>query len=578
MRHIVGFAVLIALPILAGVAGQQKNAKPHGTAAPSTVCTPSPGPEAPQSFDNNSNCAVSQQDFDTGLNEFDKVDQRTPDGLGPVYNAQACRECHQDPVSGAASQMMEQRAGHAGSNGKFFDPVVHIDGDTITGRSLINDRAIVDPNGPEPVPAARAQERVPEGETIRTNRLSLNILGDGFVEAIDDQTILDIRDKQCSSDSGICGVAIWVPVVEVNQNGIENEKRLGRFGWKDQHASLLSFAADAYLNEMGITNRLQKKEVTDVDNPTLCNTPQECRNQNTVSEPNNPRPGDQPPEDIDKFTNFMRGTKAPPRDPNLDNQNAKAGKAVFERIGCNQCHVEQIKTAPAGTLINAGTFAVPAALGNKQIEPYSDFLLHDVGTGDFVAIAGAEHWGTYVSSVFVRVDAAIARRATDLRSQGLSCKALTTAIAPEYDKARTAALQEPAINVGTHPACPNPAAMGSLCDAGISEQEPDPDRAEIPFARPFYERDECDARKMAKDECSQQTSLLDRDIQCTANKLRTPPLWGLHERTRLMHDGNSVQITDAIKRHQGEARPVTEKFRKLSPQEQSDLIIFLKSL
>jgi CxxC motif-containing protein (DUF1111 family) len=47
------------------------------------------------------------------------------------------------------------------------------------------------------------------------------------------------------------GLVINVPVLEAN-----SRKRVGRFGWKNQHASLLSFSADAYLNEIGITNRL----------------------------------------------------------------------------------------------------------------------------------------------------------------------------------------------------------------------------------------------------------------------------------------------------------------------------------
>src|ERR1700757_1431236 len=176
--------------------------------------TPSHGQPAPAGFDttqpNDPPCSntdplcITKQNFADDLAEFDKVDLRTPDGLGPVYNAQACRECHQNPVSGGASQIAEQRAGHLGANGKFFDPQVRIDGDIIRGRSLINDRAISSP----------AQERVPEGETIRTNRLSLNVLGDGFVEAIDDAEIIRRRDKQCfdtKDPQGICGVAIWVP-------------------------------------------------------------------------------------------------------------------------------------------------------------------------------------------------------------------------------------------------------------------------------------------------------------------------------------------------------------------------------
>ena len=95
--------------------------------------------------------------------------------------------------------------------------------------------------------------------------------------------------------------------------------------------------------------------------------------------------------DIDHFAQFVRGTKAPPRDTELAaGADAQVGHALFERIGCNLCHVQTINTAPPGTVINGGTFAVPAALGNKIIHPYGDFLLHDIGTGDGIVQAGPQ--------------------------------------------------------------------------------------------------------------------------------------------------------------------------------------------
>src|SRR5215469_6964752 len=102
-------------------------------------------------------------------------------GLGPVFNARACADCHQNPVSGAASQFTELRVGHLDTNGNFVNPTIPInDGaNTITGRSIVNDRAIV----PE------AQEHIPATEDIRALRAALNTLGDGFVEAIDDATL-----------------------------------------------------------------------------------------------------------------------------------------------------------------------------------------------------------------------------------------------------------------------------------------------------------------------------------------------------------------------------------------------------
>jgi len=87
----------------------------------------------------------------------------------------------------------------------------------------------------------------------------------------------------------------------------------------------------------------------------------------------------------------MRATKAPPRDTALAaTSDAIAGDSLFNSVGCNVCHVRTITTAPAGTVINGGAFTVPAALGNKNIHPFGDFLLHDVGTGDGVVQNGGQ--------------------------------------------------------------------------------------------------------------------------------------------------------------------------------------------
>ena len=76
----------------------------------------------------------------------------------------------------------------------------------------------------------------------------------------------------------------------------------------------------------------------------------------------------------------MRSTKAPSRGPIT--ADVQAGESLFTEIGCASCHISSITTAPPGTSINGGTFTVPQALGNKIIHPYSDFLIHDIGTGD----------------------------------------------------------------------------------------------------------------------------------------------------------------------------------------------------
>ena len=83
--------------------------------------------------------------------------------------------------------------------------------------------------------------------------------------------------------------------------------------------------------------------------------------------------------DIVAFANFMRATKAPARGE--ISADVRAGEELFTKVGCTVCHVPAVTTARPGTKINGGVFTVPHALGNKIIHPYSDFLLHDIGTG-----------------------------------------------------------------------------------------------------------------------------------------------------------------------------------------------------
>jgi CxxC motif-containing protein (DUF1111 family) len=350
-------------------------------------------------------------------------------GLGPVFNATACAECHQNGVTGAASQITELRVGHRDRNGNFVNPTVLINNgaNTISGRSIINDRSIC----PE------AQEHAPDSENVRTLRAVLNTLGDGFVEAVDDRTLLAIAANQPAESNGmIHGEAIQVPILEA-----PGQTAVGRFGWKDQNPTILSFAADAYLNEMGVTNRLKPKDVTSV-----------CKV--------GPDPEDTPDSlglaDIDHFAQFIRGTQVPPRNAALAaTPDAVAGQYLFTSIGCSTCHVPTLTTGRPGKRINGGTYVVPEALGNKIIHPYGDFLLHDVGTGD-----------------------------------------------------------------------------------GIVQIGP----------------------------------------QDTANKLRTPALWGLQIKSRFMHDLGSATLDDAIRRHSGEARGVIFRFKGLTPEEQKQIITFLHSL
>jgi CxxC motif-containing protein (DUF1111 family) len=88
--------------------------------------------------------------------------------------------------------------------------------------------------------------------------------------------------------------------------------------------------------------------------------------------------------DVIAFANFMRATKAPARGRITDD--VRRGEQLFTQVGCATCHVATIRTARPGTRINGNAFTVPPALGNKIIHPYSDFLVHDIGTGDGIPI------------------------------------------------------------------------------------------------------------------------------------------------------------------------------------------------
>jgi CxxC motif-containing protein (DUF1111 family) len=317
-------------------------------AAGGAAISPAAVTEAPTSMDTTTNGVSTQADMDAARDVFEEV-EFIANGLGPVYNAQSCRECHQNPVTGAGSQVTEFRNGHF--NGiSFVDP---------PGGSLNNDRA----NDPS------IQERIQAGQEVRTFRISLSIMGDGFVEAIDSNTLAAIAAAQ---PSGQRGTVIQVPVAEA-----AGQVRVGRFGWKNQNSSLMSFAADAYVNEMGITSPLQPTENTSNGRSVAAF--------DTVADPEDTG------ADIAAFTLFMRSLKAPSVDAaQAATASAQRGSALFDAIGCAVCHVRSINTAPAGSAINGGQFTVPAALGDKTIHPFGDFLLHDVGTGDGIVQNGGQ--------------------------------------------------------------------------------------------------------------------------------------------------------------------------------------------
>jgi CxxC motif-containing protein (DUF1111 family) len=478
---------------------------------------PPPPTEAPIGFDNLTNGFEEQEAFDEDREEFEEVETILPEkdpcpedgseeaggGLGPVYNATSCVSCHQNPVTGSSSQLAELRAGHREPDPTDPSPK-KVNFVEAPGGSLVHQRAI----------DAAIQEHVRPEDDVRTLRMSTNTLGSGFVEVIPDEAILAVRAAQ---PDGMKGFPVVVPVAVGVTKGAGGEpfefvERLGRFGWKCQEASLINFSAGAYLNEMGITSPLQPEENTSGG--------EDVSAFDKVSDPEDEADPELPfGEDVTAFARFMRSTKAPPRDASLvGTPDVQAGEKLFrnnELLGCAICHWPDYATPPAGTPIrpldsystkpgsDLGT--VPDALGNKIIRPYSDFMLHDIGTGD--GIAQTQH------------------------------------------------AQRPPRGVANLEKLPD----AIMTREGIIRVE----------ARPQA------ANRRALSAVSGDMPGLD---QRTVNMIRTAPLWGLRVRPQLMHDGLSLTLDDAIRRHKGQAEGVRLKYEALSDAQKQQLIAFLNSL
>jgi CxxC motif-containing protein (DUF1111 family) len=460
--------------------------------------------EAPAGFDDQTNGFEDQAAFAADRETFSEVEENE-DGLGPVYNATSCVGCHRNPIAGGSSQIVEIRAGR-----RTFDPTDpsprKVRFEEPPGGSVIQQRAI-DP---------AIQEAVPPEDDVRTYRISNSVLGNGYVEVIPDEEILRVRNRQ--RRWGMEGFAVVVPVAVEAAKGDDGKieftfvERLGRFGWKCQEASLLNFSAGAYINEMGITSPLQPDELT--------SNGRSVADYDKVADPEDKLVDDKDPKkiehlfgvDVEAFTRFMRSTKVPPRDaPAAAAQDVIEGEKLFrnhEALGCAVCHHPDYTTPKPGTAIltldgrrGSDMATVPDALGGKVIHPYSDFLLHDVGTGD--GIAQTQH--------------------ADLPSRG----------------------QKGARRI--------PDAVRTR--EGIGRVEVGDDKASRRTLRPDPGVD-----------------------QRTANKVRTAPLWGLRARPQLMHDGLSLTIEDAIRRHNGQAEGVRLKYEALSNDQRRQLLAFLNSL
>lgn len=276
--------------------------------------------------------------FGEGRDEFMEV-ETAEEGLGPIFNGLSCAQCHSVPTVGGGGFINEVRAGRLDASGTFHEP---------PGGSLMNMFSL---------PPHLAQETIPAEANVVAFRRAIPLFGSGLVEAILDEAILSLAN-QTAKPPGVGGRVHFVTDAATGQ------RRIGRFGWKAQHATLKSFAGDAYRNEMGITNELFPQENAPNGDEALLALVDRVPDPEDLPDPVTGRSG------ADKFANFMRFLAPPPRGPTTDS--VRQGEGVFDQIGCSSCHTPSLTTGPNSI----------AALDRKPVPLFSDLLLHDIGTGD----------------------------------------------------------------------------------------------------------------------------------------------------------------------------------------------------
>lgn len=291
--------------------------------------------------------------FEAGAADFNS-DFAVGDGLGPIFNQTSCGACHSNPLGGAGS-ITVNRFGQIDGATLAFDPLAELGGSLQQSQAISDDCAETIPFPPANVVA---------------RRLTNSALGFGLVEALSDESI---QANETNPPSGaVSGRARIVDVLES-----PGETRVGRFGWKSQLATVLSFSGDAALNEMGMTNRIVPNENApngDLDVLAACDTvddPEDFADANGL-------------HFIDRVTDFQRFLAPPPQTP----RSGMTGEALFAQIGCADCHVQSFVTPTNmdDESDDEDDEQENDLFENKMIYPYSDFLIHDMGfNGDFIA-------------------------------------------------------------------------------------------------------------------------------------------------------------------------------------------------
>ncbi len=333
--------------------------------------------------------------FEEGKTVFATLED-VDEGLGPVFNGRSCGECHSaGGVGGAGEDLILSRVTRIGAgSGASYSDLVELGGPVLQRRTVDE----LEPG--HNIPA----EVVPTGAQHVSRRITTPLFGAGLIEAIPDSEIL--KNIKSGDPDGIMGVANYV------DDPTTGKRHVGRFGWKSQVATLEHFAADAYLNEMGITTPVFPMDLL----------PQGKALYDIVPEPEDDG------EDLGRFANFMRLLAAPT--PVSTTTLSARGGQMFVKIRCSACHMPTLQTGSSNTV---------TALAKQPVNLFSDLLTHNIGTGDGVVQGSVDGnhfrttplWGLRLRKFFlhdgraITVDAAIREHGGEALAAKLRYEALS---------------------------------------------------------------------------------------------------------------------------------------------------------
>ncbi|MBV7523812.1 MULTISPECIES: di-heme oxidoredictase family protein [Pseudomonas] len=309
------------------------------------------------------------------------------DGLGPLFNTNACQGCHikdgrghpptPDDVN-AVSMLVRLSIPDAPAYAKVIEQLGVVPEPVYGGQFQDMSVPGVAPEGKVRVDYTAVPVRFKDGTEIELRKPSLNItqlgygpmhpdtrfsarvappmIGLGLLEAIPEEAILANAEAQAKANNGISGRPnrVWDDALQKTVPG--------RFGWKAGQPNLNQQNVHAFSGDMGLTTSLRPLDDC-TDAQTACKQ---------TPSGNGPDGEPEVSDNILRLVLFYSRNLAVPARRDVNAPEVLAGKTLFYQAGCQSCHTPKYTTAAN---------AAEPELANQVIRPYSDLLLHDMGDG-----------------------------------------------------------------------------------------------------------------------------------------------------------------------------------------------------